>query len=120
MLCPSCHSPDVHRSRRQGVLDALRSWSGYWPYRCFDCGRRAFYRGRRLSTAAFKAAKPAKGSKAGVLISADKPTAQIVIQAETQAQLDHVLLALSRAVSSYNPVSHPHPQGENLKAHSTR
>ncbi len=35
--------------------------------------------------------------------------AQIVVRAESQQQLDHVLMALSRAVSSYQ-VS-PHQQG---------
>jgi len=41
-ICPSCGSSRLRRSRRRGIFDVLRSWSGVFPYRCAECQRRCF------------------------------------------------------------------------------
>lgn len=42
MNCLHCGSTDVHRSRRRGLVDKLRSWLGQRPYRCHTCMHRFF------------------------------------------------------------------------------
>jgi hypothetical protein len=39
-LCPSCQSPRVYRSHREGLLDRLHSWLGRYPHRCHACNHR--------------------------------------------------------------------------------
>jgi hypothetical protein len=109
MKCSRCHSQDIRRSARRGFLDNLRASMGRWPFRCQACGR-CFYANRRYIPAP---AKSAPGPNAATYAHAKggpemafrrdetRPMAKVVIQADDQAQLDRILLALHSAVSSY-------------------
>jgi hypothetical protein len=41
--CPKCGSPDVRRSKSEGLLAAMARMFGRWPFRCRSC-RIRFYR----------------------------------------------------------------------------
>ena len=117
MTCKRCQSSDIERSRRKTVLDQLKAALGWWPYRCDDCGLRFHARGRSLSSPIPEASDevpnygpsvsfssedgPAMAFRADVL----RPQAKIVVSAENYDQLNHILLALDRAVSSYQTQS---------------
>lgn len=46
--CPYCHSDDVRRSHRQGILEkSLGRVLSLYPYRCEACDGRYFILGRR-------------------------------------------------------------------------
>lgn len=42
ITCPVCQSQAVRRSSRRGLMEHLRSWTGHYPYRCYDCQTRFF------------------------------------------------------------------------------
>jgi uncharacterized protein with PIN domain len=42
-ICPYCHSPLVHRSRKRSMVErAVSRLLFIEPYRCFHCDRRFF------------------------------------------------------------------------------
>jgi len=41
--CPKCGSPDIRRSKSEGVYAILQRAFGRWPFRCRSC-RSRFYR----------------------------------------------------------------------------
>ena len=47
-LCPKCQSARVYRSHRRTVKERLRSFSGYYPYRCHACDHRFVLRASHL------------------------------------------------------------------------
>ena len=88
--CPNCHCTDVVRKRRKGILDRIQARLGRWPFRCLNCG--ILFRGRRRHPE-----KTAEYCSQPV-----RPYAKIVIEADTYAHLDAMLLAFSRAASIYS------------------
>ena len=42
LVCPSCESDNVRRSRRRSILGFVQRWRGLRRYRCREC-RRIFY-----------------------------------------------------------------------------
>ena len=121
-------------------MDQAKAALGLWPYRCEDCGLRFHARGRSLAEiAARDAAKNKRKAKeetrtrtkdyaqassedqaAAMAFRTDsvKPHAKVVISADTHEQLNHILLALDRAVSSYQQQSEQAPQED--RAYSGR
>jgi ribosomal protein L44E len=107
--CPNCHSDAIARIRRRGIVDHIRAYCGRWPYYCRFCGK-YFYasqrypsqRPRHSSEAARRAAREsgATGPQMAYRGDPQRPIAKIVIQADSHAQMDEILLALNRAVVS--------------------
>ncbi len=132
MTCTRCGSDNISRSRRRGLADHLLAGLGRWPYRCDECGLRlwAAQRRRPRETPARQtqgetggqfrayAQKAATAQSApsgpGIAFRTDggKPQAKIVLQADSHEQLNHILLALNRAVMSYQPQAQEHCQRE--------
>lgn len=111
--CPICKSARVRRRRRRSVIDRVRSAVGQWPYVCRACGERFYLGQRRPSQPADRENKDLRASDVGsegpqLAYRPDpvRPHAKILVQAETQEQLDFVLLALSQAVSAHQHASH--------------
>ncbi len=102
MHCPSCGSSDIHRSRRRGFKDRMRSWLGLWPYTCHGCETR-FVNGVRYGPRVMATHQPQdpRPPQSAVRRDAAEPVAQIVVRAESHAKLDEILLSLNRAVSAY-------------------
>jgi hypothetical protein len=44
----------------------------------------------------------------------NEPIAGIVVQAESQAELNSILLTLNQALASYGPTNKPHPAREKV------
>jgi hypothetical protein len=44
MICPLCGCQHVRRSPRRGPIEHLRSFFGFYPYRCLGCSSRSFLR----------------------------------------------------------------------------
>src|SRR4051794_1136523 len=124
MTCTRCGSSDVNRSSRRGACDEIQSWFGRYPYRCSACGLRFRMTGRyrdrdRSSTrsasrpserAQHQTPKPtpaSSGPEMAFRAHAEKPQAKIVVQAETHEQLNHILLTLDKAISSYGKSAKP-------------
>jgi len=42
VTCPVCRSRTVRRSVRRNLIERMRSLTGQYPYRCFDCQTRFF------------------------------------------------------------------------------
>ncbi len=95
---------------------------GLWPYRCETCARRfvaarRYFDNRVAQQETLRQKQPrqeqrrqAEQAGPGMAFRSDpvRPVAKIVIQANDHAQLDKILVALHRAVSSYQqPVSEP-------------
>lgn len=47
-ICPRCGSKYVRRSRRSGLIEAVRGLAGFYPYRCHECLSRSFLKNYRL------------------------------------------------------------------------
>ena len=109
-------STDAHRSRRKAFRDRLRTWFGRWPYRCQNCGLRFWAQGRyaprsqRRSTNDTATNHSHNGPEMAFRTHTQKPQAKIVVQAESHEQLNHILLALNQAVSSYQHASNKQEQ----------
>jgi hypothetical protein len=127
MNCPKCGSEDVERIRRHGAMDAVRATLGSWPYRCSDCDSRFhsryrypveseeyytaqsgadfFHSPHQESGATFRAEAAAAEADFGPAMAfrthEQKPQAKIVVEADNHEQLNNILLALNRAVHSY-------------------
>lgn len=106
MTCPQCGLDDVRRSRRQGWLDSWRSWMGWYPYRCGECGERFYAVGRRPGgSPAPQYVDPLiirpRDFEVAFRADAVKPVAQVMVRADTHAELNQILLTLGRAISSY-------------------
>jgi hypothetical protein len=44
LICPLCGCQHVRRSPRRGLIERLRSFFGFYPYRCLGCSSRSFLR----------------------------------------------------------------------------
>jgi hypothetical protein len=109
--CPRCQYGEVVRRHRHGIGDQFRAWIGRWPYYCRDC-KTFFYAGQRSrgsdgdgSDARRKEIHQSyafEGSRFAYQVDSVRPTAKIVVQAESHAQMNEILLALSRAVAGYD------------------
>ena len=97
MRCDQCGSPEVQRSRRKGPADWIWALFGRLPYRCCRCSRRFFTR-KEDGPAAHPTAKPQSGPDVRLRRDAQAGVARVLIQAENEDQLTHILLALHRAV----------------------
>jgi DNA-directed RNA polymerase subunit RPC12/RpoP len=42
VTCPVCRSRAIRRSVRRNIVERLRSLTGQYPYRCYDCQTRFF------------------------------------------------------------------------------
>ena len=114
--CPRCHSTDITRIPRCG-FDHVLAFFGHWPYHCRRCSK-CFHSGERhappepsrKTEPRRRAAYEAGSAGPGIAYRTDpvRPTAKIVLQAETQAQMDEILLALNRAVQQYSQPVRPH------------
>ena len=126
VTCKRCLSNDIQRSRRKGLGDKLKAVAGWWPYRCEDCERRFYARGRHLrpdpqptqagTRSAFAAAAGSEGPAMAFRADAVKPQAKVVIAADSHEQLNDILLALDRAVNSYQRKSQRTAQDERSYA----
>lgn len=110
VTCKRCRSNDLQRSRRKGLADKVKAMAGWWPYRCEDCGQRFHARGRHTPQQSQpeqpeprSARREAASEGPAMAFRADavKPQAKVVIAADSHEQLSEILLALDRAVSSY-------------------
>jgi len=108
--CPRCHSVNLSRLRRRGMLDHIRAQFGRWPFCCRNCGRhfRASQRypappPEQHSRANEREARDQRFSGPQMAYRSDpiRPTARIVLQTDDHAQMNQILLALDRVVSSY-------------------
>jgi len=126
MKCPSCGSSDTCRSRRN-ALDTVWTWLNRWPYQCRGCLRR-FHGNSRYPTAASQkqraahnkqrtntAPPPAISGKIEVRTHPNEPIAGIVVQAESQSELNSILLTLNQALASYGPTNKPQPAREKVR-----
>jgi hypothetical protein len=107
--CPCCHSVDTRRRHRYGPFDYIRAWFNHWPYRCLECGK-GFYSSQRYSSRDAcrsaqegQAASGRRSASPQMAYRTDPghPLARIVLQADTHAQMNKILLALSQAVQSF-------------------
>ncbi len=90
-------------------------WFGRWPYRCEHCHLRFWAKGRfaprsqgqsqtgRVGHTSTNTTQ--KGPEMAFRTHNQKPQAKIVVQAESHEQLNHILLALDRAVQTYQQTS---------------
>ena len=109
MNCPHCKSENIGRVRRRTLWDNLKSSMGRWPYTCDDCALRFSAASRfgpdRRNAEATDAAGLQTAQQSGPEMAYRnnpvRPVAKVVIQADDQAQLENILLALDRAVSHY-------------------
>ena len=104
--CPKCRGA-LHRSHRRGLTDYVRSWWGVVPYRCCECEERVY-----LSRVSLES-KPKDLPAHDLIIKLDseKPTARVVIQAETHDDLQQVIHSLNDAL-----MHHEHKAGKNSHA----
>ena len=107
--CPRCHSANLSRLRRRSMFDHIRAQFGRWPFCCRNCGKR-FRASQRYpsppqqySPANEPEARDKRPAGPQMAYRSDpiRPTAKIVLQADDHAQMNQILLALNRVVSSY-------------------
>ncbi len=95
------------------MLDNIKASMGSWPFQCDACGQR-FTATRRYLPARpepaaqhrpqpHRAERDADGPAMAFKRQTERPTAKVVIEADDDVQLDQILSALHRAVSSYQP-----------------
>jgi len=107
MICKQCHSKEIDRSRRKGLRDRLGMLIGLWPYRCHSCAFRFYSVERKFGRQKVEApqAKTTKQNRSGPEMAfrthGEKPTAAIVVEAESHEQLQQLLTALNGALRSY-------------------
>ena len=101
MECSGCGGNKVRRVARRGLVDRVCRWLGRWPYRCGGCHRK-FYGHQRFPPVS---PTPPPAASAHYRVRHTGAAATVVVRAETTEQLDHILLALARAVSDeqYQP-----------------
>lgn len=110
VTCPHCGACNPYRTARKGLLDAVHSWVNRWPYRCRACRRKFYSSVRRSARRSAEGYRPAASHPGEVTVDcrtkAETSTAAIVVQAEDNEQLTHILLALSKAVEVEQQRSH--------------
>jgi hypothetical protein len=79
---------------------------GWYPYRCGECGERFYAVGRRPGgSPAPQYVDPLiirpRDFEVAFRADAVKPVAQVMVRADTHAELNQILLTLGRAISSY-------------------
>jgi hypothetical protein len=92
------------------LADDLKASMGLWPFACNTCGRRFTANRRYVPASPYPEANPLtdqrrteashSGPEMAFRRDAVKPTAKVIIQADDTVQLDQILIALHRAVSS--------------------
>ncbi|HXE11260.1 MAG TPA: hypothetical protein VN633_04020 [Bryobacteraceae bacterium] len=93
MQCPHCGNSDVWRLRRRW-RDRILSYFNRWPYICHQCERRFWADARWPVRNQPAPAPPVRQSYAA-------PSATIEVRAETQQQLDQMLLSLNQAINQF-------------------
>jgi hypothetical protein len=101
MCCPHCGDADVWRLRRRRLRDRLLSLLNRWPYICHGCESR-FWSDVRWPA---KASGPANAPQPARPRPVSAPSATIEVRAESQEQLDRMLLSLNRAISQFQTSS---------------
>jgi DNA-directed RNA polymerase subunit RPC12/RpoP len=98
MQCPHCSSGDIWRLRRRRLRDSLLSYFNRWPYICHQCEKRFWADARwPVRNQPAPAQPPVRQTYAA-------PSAIIEVRAETQQQLDQMLLSLNQAISQFQKV----------------
>ena len=105
-MCPRCKSEKIRRSKRRGLRDRMWGLLGRWPYRCKDCS----FRFRRRIRYAAPPPSPTPGTTARALEPRVDlafrthpciPLAKVLLRAESQEQLEQMLVTIERTVGSY-------------------
>jgi hypothetical protein len=109
-MCPRCKSERIIRSRRRGIRDYLWGRVGLWPYHCKDCGRRFRLPVRHYPTRSDTARAPvtrAPEAKPNLAFRTHPsiPLAKVLLRAESQEQLEQMLIRIERTVGSYQHLS---------------
>ena len=119
ITCPVCQSETVQRSRRKGWVDDVLRFAGQWPYRCHTCKLRFRLPIRGVppeigSETSEEAAVENEAAALSVRSSLMIPTAQVVIAAKSQQQLEHILSVLAQTVAECDP--HARSVGDELSS----
>jgi hypothetical protein len=109
MNCPHCKSLNLFRLHRVCLLDDVLALVGFWPFACADC-RKQFVARRRhtvMRAGSQRRRSLRRASEGGPAMvyrnHSTKPVAKVLIETDDHGQLDQILLALSKAVSSFEP-----------------
>ena len=116
VCCVRCRSTEIARIRRRGVLDQILAQFDRWPYRCLACAKsfrlnQRHVAGERSRSSKRRSPERTRTANADMAFRTDpvRPYAKIVVEADTHSQLDSILLALRRAVSSSQAAPEEHP-----------
>jgi hypothetical protein len=81
------------------LREYVRSWWSVFPYRCGECKERVYL--RKETPAVKRRELPVHDMV--IKLDGEKPTAQVVIQAETHEDLQKVIHSLNDALLSHEP-----------------